>query len=63
MMERHFRISDLAELWGVSHNYVLTLFEGEPVIRSPRKKQGAIRVAESVVERVYRRMLGAGDRP
>jgi hypothetical protein len=60
MMEKHYTVAELAEKWHVSHGYVLTLFEDEPKIRSPRRKQGAMRIAESVVERVYRRMLEAG---
>lgn len=60
MMERHFSVSELAEKWGYSVGFILKEFESEPRIRSPRRKQGALRFPESVVERVYDRLLKAG---
>jgi hypothetical protein len=60
MLERHFTIAQLAELWAVSHDYVTDLFLDEPgIIRSPRGRSGTIRIAASVVERVYKRMMEA----
>lgn len=60
MIERHFTIAELAELWNVSHDYVTDLFLDEPgIIRSPRRRSGAIRIPASVVERVYKTMMEA----
>lgn len=61
MLERHFSIEELAEMWSVSRDYIASLFVDEPgIIRSPRKKTGTVRIPASVVERVYKSMMQAG---
>ncbi len=60
MLEQHYSVSEVAEKWSTSHNFVLGKFQDEPgIIRTPGKK-GFIRIPATVLERVYRQMLNAG---
>jgi hypothetical protein len=62
MLEQHYSVSEIAEKWAVSHNFVLEKFQDEPgIVRSPGKR-GLIRIPTSVLERVYKAMLLAGGR-
>jgi hypothetical protein len=61
-LERHFSVSDVAILWGVSEKTVRRLFEGEEgVLRwgnsETIRKRGYynLRIPESVLIRVHRR--------
>jgi hypothetical protein len=59
MLEQHFSVSEIAEKWSVSHNFVLEKFQDEPgIVRSPGKR-GLIRIPASTLERVYKGMLEA----
>ena len=63
--ERHLTVEDVAGLWNLSPDSVRRLFEREPgvlVLMSPRgygsrRRYRTLRIPESVVERVYRRMV------
>ena len=64
--ERHFKISEIAKVWGFSYNTVMELFRDEPGVltverpRNPGKRAyTSIRVPVSVVERVYRQRVSA----
>jgi hypothetical protein len=61
--ERHYRPSELAELWGLSPEVVRSIFVGEAgVLRvdrpETRKKRGycSLRVPESIAREVYKRL-------
>jgi len=66
-LERHYTPSEVAELWGWSRSKVLRVFREEPgVLLSqlrtlrPRKRQNfLLRIPESVLLRVHRRMTVA----
>ena len=61
--ERHYSVSEIAEIWNLSRDVVRKIFEGEPGVlvigndRS-RSKRGyhTLRIPESVMERVHRKM-------
>jgi hypothetical protein len=63
MMERHFTVQELADMWGFSHNFINGKFRDEPGVMHTQKKgrvkrsYGAIRMPQSVAERVYSGML------
>lgn len=60
--ERHFSVEELAELWGVSDDFVRRLFLHEPGVvifshyRPGRRTYRTMRIPESVAERVHCRM-------
>jgi hypothetical protein len=61
--ERHYAVAEIAEMWNLSADKVRELFEDEPGVlvigeRSPRRKRRYItlRVPQSVLERVHRRL-------
>jgi hypothetical protein len=61
--EKHYFVKDIAELWGFSNDVVRRIFENEPgVIRVGRpeglhrRKYFSIRVPESVMRRVHRKI-------
>jgi hypothetical protein len=63
LSERHYTISAIAQLWGLSKDSVRRLFKNEPgvIAISPRQRRGkrayvTLRIPASVVERVYRKM-------
>lgn len=63
ILERHFSVQTLAELWGLSTDAIRELFDNEPgVLRLGDRKSGrkrryvTIRIPESVAARVYRRL-------
>jgi hypothetical protein len=60
--ERHYTVGEIAEMWNLSVDVVRKLFQNEPGVfgfgndRSRgRRGYHTVRIAESVVERVYRR--------
>lgn len=61
-LERHFSVEELAELWGMSEDFVRRLFLHEPGVvvfykqRPGRRVYRTIRIPESVALRVHRRM-------
>ena len=60
--ERHFSVEELAELWGMSEDFVRRLFREEPgvvVLSNPQRGKRVyrtLRIPASVVARVHRRM-------
>lgn len=61
--ERHFSVGELVELWGLSEKTIRRIFAEEPGVLEwgsdeKRFKRGykTLRIPESVVERVHRRM-------
>jgi hypothetical protein len=62
-IERHYAVAEIAEMWNLSADKVRELFENEPGVlvigeRSPRHKRRyvTLRIPESVLERVHRRL-------
>jgi transcriptional regulator GlxA family with amidase domain len=62
--ERHFTVDELAELWGLSRDSIIRIFEKEPgvlVVQTPKGNRGrrgyrTLRIPESVMCRVHRRI-------
>jgi hypothetical protein len=64
-LEKHYSIGELAKLWELSENTVRRIFNKEPGVLQlfhgeSRFKRGytTLRVPESVVQRVHRRLQG-----
>ena len=62
-IERHYAVTEIAEMWNLSADKVLELFEDEPGVlvigeRNPRRKRRyvTLRIPQSVLERVHRRL-------
>jgi hypothetical protein len=69
--ERHYSVSEVAELWKLSSGAVRKLFQNEPgvlAIGEPRPKYGrqrgyvTLRIPQSVLDRAHRRMCIAANR-
>jgi hypothetical protein len=61
--ERHYSVADLVTLWGLSEKTIRRIFVGEPGVLEwghdeERFKRGykTMRIPQSVVQRVHRRM-------
>ena len=60
--ERHYTVDELAELWGMSDDFVRRLFLNEPGVvvffkyRPGRRTYRTVRIPESVAERVHSRL-------
>jgi|SRR6516164_2757254 len=61
--ERHYAVTEIAEMWNLSPDKVRELFENEPGVlvlgeRSPRHKRRyvTLRIPHSVLERVHHRL-------
>lgn len=60
--ERHYSVDELAELWGMSDDFVRRLFLNEPGVvaffkqRPGRRTYRILRIPESVAQRVHRQM-------
>ena len=61
--ERHYAVTEIAELWNLSADKVRELFEDEPGVlvigdRSPRRKRRyvTLRIPQSVLDRVHSRL-------
>ena len=60
--ERHFSVDELAELWGVSDDFVRRLFAHEPGVvvfykyRPGKRTYRTMRIPSSVAARVHDRM-------
>jgi hypothetical protein len=60
--ERHYSVEEITELWGMSDDFVRRLFLNEPGVvvffkqRPGRRGYRILRIPESVVQRVHRRM-------
>ena len=65
--ERHYSVEELTELWGMSDDFVRRLFLHEPGVvvffkqRPDRRVYRTLRIPESVVQRVHRRMRKCED--
>ena len=62
-IERHYAVTEIAEMWNLSVDKVRELFEAEPGVlvlgdRTPRHKRRyvTLRIPQSVLERVYSRL-------
>ncbi len=62
--EQHYSIHEVASRWGISGNTVRRLFSNEPGLliyghpeRRSRRRYTTVRIPESVVRRVYERLL------
>jgi hypothetical protein len=64
--ERHYCVSEVAELWGLSERTIRRIFSDEPGVKwesgETRFKRGytTLRIPESVVQRVHRKLRKAG---
>jgi hypothetical protein len=61
--ERHYAVTEIAEMWSLSPDKVRELFESEPGVlvigeRSPRHKRRyvTLRIPQTVLERVHSRL-------
>jgi len=66
-LEKHYSVSELAQLWGLSEKSIRRIFFNEPgVVKwghdESRFKRAymTLRIPESVVQRVHRRMREVG---
>lgn len=59
--ERHYSVTDVAKLWGLSRDSVRRLFRREPGVLVMGERYVTLRIPESVLERVHRRLRNAGD--
>ena len=62
-IERHYAVTEIAEMWHLSADKVRELFESEPGVlvigeRNPRRKRRyvTLRIPHSVLERVHHRL-------
>ncbi len=62
--QRHFTVEEVAAAWNLSPDKVRRIFQREPgvlVLENPgvygKRRYRTLRIPESVVERVYRRLL------
>ena len=62
-IERHYAVTEIAEMWSLSTDKVRALFENEPGVlvigeRSPRYKRRyvTLRIPQTVLERVHSRL-------
>ena len=67
-LEKHYRVSELGELWGFSHNTIIKLFATEPgVIRLEsgmgRRKYTTLSIPESVALRIHERLSNNSLKP
>ncbi len=61
--QRHYTVTEISEMWGLSADATRKLFENEPGVLvlagggQKRTSYKTLRIPERVVERVYRRQL------
>lgn len=64
--EKHYRVNELADLWGFSRHTIIRLFADEPGVlnlgrlRSERRRYVSLSIPESVALRVHERL---GNQP
>lgn len=64
-VERHYTAKELGTIWKLSTSSIIRIFRDEPGVlkierrqaRHGRRSYATLRIPQSVVERVYRRML------
>ncbi len=54
--ERHYSVTDIASLWGLSRDSVRRLFRREPGVLAIGERYVTLRIPASVLERVHRRL-------
>jgi hypothetical protein len=60
--ERHYTVAEVAELWNLSSDAIRKLFQDEPGVlviggrSSHKRRYTTLRIPESVLQRVHRRM-------
>lgn len=59
--ERHYSVSEVANLWALSRDSVRRLFRREPGVLAMGDKYVTLRIPESVLKRVHRRLSNADD--
>ena len=66
-LEKHYSVCELAQLWGLSEKTVRRMFHDEPGVvkfgheeRRFKRAYMTLRIPESVVQRVHRRLRQAG---
>ena len=59
--ERHYSVTEVASLWALSRDSVRRLFRREPGVLAMGDKYVTLRIPESVLERVHRRLSNADD--
>jgi transcriptional regulator GlxA family with amidase domain len=59
--ERHYSVSEVANLWALSRDSVRRLFRREPGVLAMGDRYVTLRIPESVLERVHRRLSNADD--
>jgi hypothetical protein len=66
-LEKHYSVTEIAKLWGLSENTIRRIFSNEPGVvewgnGEDRFRRGykTIRIPESVLQRVHRRLSKAG---
>jgi transcriptional regulator GlxA family with amidase domain len=57
--ERHYSVNDVAQLWGLSRDSVRRIFRREPGVLVIGDKYVTLRIPDSVLERVHRRLSNA----
>ncbi len=69
-VERHYAVAEIAEMWNLSADKVREIFENEPGVlvigdRNPRRKRRyvTLRIPQSVLERVHRRLCSKAGVP
>ena len=62
--ERHYSVSQIAEMWGLSKGTVIRIFQDDPTVLKIgrlgtrfKRKYILLRVPESTLDRVYRRLM------
>lgn len=60
-LEKHYRVKDLASLWGFSDNTIIKLFSSEPGVIclesfTGKRKYTTLSIPESVASRVHERL-------
>ena len=59
--ERHYSVTEVANLWALSRDSVRRLFRREPGVLAIGDKYVTLRIPESVLDRVHRRLSNADD--
>jgi MarR-like DNA-binding transcriptional regulator SgrR of sgrS sRNA len=62
--EHHYTVAEIAQIWNVSEDLIRKLFQAEPGVlvipsdraRAKRARYHTLRIPESVVERVHRKL-------
>ena len=59
--ERHFSVTDVAKLWSLSRDSVRRIFRREPGVMAIGERYVTLRIPESVLERVHRKLSNADN--